>query len=1094
MTARFSITRHSSCGCDEPVGREVPGWRHTSVVVARKETALNLTSKRARVPVAVLGSAAVVISGGLIATPATAAGETLGLGPTTNSVTITNADPGAHVNNAGITYGVKVTGAPSADADPLRLQVLTGPTGGMVWNQRVAANGTPIANAAAVQIQSAVPADVTASGTVNTKTLTLSAAANTPSANLNNRIIRIGSGAAAQYAVVTAGGATTTLTLDRVLTATVTAGTNVFDMGPSSAANFLPANVETSVPVVGYTTSSADNVYLGASKAGTYTVRFFKDRNGDENYGAAQDDATPTLTLNVKDVIAETASTSDDLVFTVSAPTSVDVGQAVTASTTTSLTTSDTRGTSGSPAVGVLGQRIAERINIRFNGAGIVNSDASPTFNGTAFLRTSAATSAAGTLTSTPSLAFTGGPYAPSGQAASTNVVDNLVTGLALAAGAGQTDDVKVTATTGATKLRVGVGSVVYTATATVSSGSKSGKTVVFTVTAGSGTTLADLTANGSAVPSDGKVSATTDADGVAKLTVVSTKTANTNAYTVSARSGGQDADAGTNGGTQNIAAVYETPAATTVTAGGNVAAVIGGKVTVTGKVADQFGVGFKPAATPQATLDVDTNSTTFAATTYSRVADIAANGTFSYELDDTGNTSARTDTYRWTVGGADSGTATQVRWLANVTASSVTLNSLGDGVTSYTTFPPASTVTALKVADDDAANESTLVATIKDGTGAVLPFANFTLTGSSGVYFIDKDGKAQTTLSARTDDTGIISPNESTDGVKVVFTKTGDTTITVTAGSASATTGTFKVAQAVSDPYEVTVNDVTTEPGENATISGKVEDAFGNPLPGVTVNLSLPDAEFGAISTSTTPTTNTLGRFTAIFTSGSSDTGLVKYRAAITTNPNPPIAGKILIGGVDTGLTYTAGDESADGSITVKRITLAFTAEASRVGPGPVDVGGSGATPGATLDIYAKRTGTTDEYEIVKSVTADSEGDFGAAITIVRSNSFYAKMGTTESEKVTSTVYSKVVLTATALGGGKVLLKADGNPNQAARMSFYHFTGGELVKIKTVTTSAKGFGSTVWITSKGNNKTVRAYYVATGTRAAFAAAEVDVK
>src|SRR3712207_2165287 len=73
--------------------------------VARKESALNLTSKRARGPVAVRGSAAVVVSGGLIATPASAAGETLNFGPAAATATIVNVDPGAHANNAGLAYG-----------------------------------------------------------------------------------------------------------------------------------------------------------------------------------------------------------------------------------------------------------------------------------------------------------------------------------------------------------------------------------------------------------------------------------------------------------------------------------------------------------------------------------------------------------------------------------------------------------------------------------------------------------------------------------------------------------------------------------------------------------------------------------------------------------------------------------------------------------------------------------------------------------------------------------------------------------------------------------------------------------------------------
>ncbi len=280
---------------------------------------------------------------------------------------------------------------------------------------------------------------------------------------------------------------------------------------------------------------STDNIYLQSTAPGTYTLQLFQDHNGDGTYQSGQDDATPTFTLNVLDVNAATATTSDDFTPALSVPSSVDIGRKVRATIAPSgLTTIDTRGVSG--GVSVLGASIAGALVVNENGAGVVNDSGAPTFDGTNFVRTpGAAPTGAGTVISTPKLNLA----APiSYTTASTTVHDNGATNLALATATGQDANVAVSGAN--VSVRPGTGSVTYTATATGAGAAKiAGATVWFTLTGTSGITLADLTANGAAVPATGEVSAVTNASGVATLVVASAKTANRNAYTVSAATNG---------------------------------------------------------------------------------------------------------------------------------------------------------------------------------------------------------------------------------------------------------------------------------------------------------------------------------------------------------------------------------------------------------------------------------------------------------------------------------------------------------------------------------------------------------------------------
>ena len=101
---------------------------------------------------------------------------------------------------------------------------------------------------------------------------------------------------------------------------------------------------------------------------------------------------------------------------------------------------------------------------------------------------------------------------------------------------------------------------------------------------------MTDLTANGAAVPSTGEVSAVTDANGVATLTVTSTKKVNGNAYSVDATTNGQ-------AGTQ-IVATYQTaaPSSFKVTSTSAWRAPPAtGAAQLKGQLLDQYGSAYAP-------------------------------------------------------------------------------------------------------------------------------------------------------------------------------------------------------------------------------------------------------------------------------------------------------------------------------------------------------------------------------------------------------------------------------------------------------------------------------------------------------------------
>ena len=949
---------------------------------------MNLKSKKARVPLAGCTLAALA-SGGLMATSASAVGETLTFSPAAASATISTLSG----TNRALSYGFRAAGTAAVGAvgAPVRVAVLTGPA----------------ALDVAIEDANAVP------GT---------------------------------FGAVAVGSSST--------------------------------------DAEGETYTAASRIYVAAGTAGTYTLRAYKDSNDNGIYEPALDDSTPVMTVNAK---------APDDSLALAAPGSVDAGTtAVRAAITTDLTTSDIRG--GAAGSEVLGTAIAAALNVDIvdNGAGGTGVEGHNGANtpvnyagGTFFTFLSSGVGGVDPLTQgattphtlTSQLQVTTGSVNV-GTADTTTVTTNGVTAVAITPEPGQEKNVALTGPA-TYSVRAGFDQVKFMIAATIPVGTKAGKTVNVTFTE---TPITALQVNGKAlVPNTpggntSTVPMTTDADGMVAFTVDSSLTANGEGYTVAAASGTVS---------DTVAVNYAGPAVTTLTTSGNLAATIGGSVTLGGQVLDQWGQGYVPSGSPQATLQIDKSAGSFVTADESHSVDITANGNFTYTYADTGNTTARTDAYRWTVGGQNS-PSSQIRWVTNVVPAKATITGLG----STTAFPvPAAADFA--VSDHDTVNATTITGTVQQADNSVLPFGEFSLSGTEGVYFLNAAGKAVTSLAARANEAGQISANGSTNGVQVFFTKAGeDTEITLTVGTtAAAKTGTFTVNQPT-EAWKVTLNELTVAPGENGTISGRVEDAFGNAVPGVTVDLSLEGADFGVISSSPFPQTNSQGRFSALFVSGSTDSGTVQVVAEINGGTPATVAAGTV---TTTGVAYQAGVNRAEQDITVKPVNpVTIVSPASRVGPGAVEISGVG-NPGAPVDIYVKRTGTTDDFRLLQTVAVDAEGEWGAEFPIVRSATIYARQGTVQSAQKTITVFSSVTISATALGNGRVQLRADGNPNQATNLSFYTFDGGVLRKIVTKTTSASGYAEHVATLSKGAH-VFRAYYVATGTRSAFAQKTITVK
>jgi hypothetical protein len=353
------------------------------------------------------------------------------------------------------------------------------------------------------------------------------------------------------------------------------------------------------------------------------------------------------------------------------------------------------------------------------------------------------------------------------------------------------------------------------------------------------------------------------------------------------------------------------------------------------------------------------------------------------------------------------------------------------------------------------------------------------TLTGSDGVWFSDASNGAdlQETIDVVSDSSGQF------DGAFAVFTKSGHATITATSGTATEEVDVTTADPDHTDaPFKVIAIDAEGTPGSTLVVTGKLTDFFGNGVPDATIDLSTGSSTVGSLS-DTSPDTNSEGVWSTTFISGANQSGEVPLTATIhgqSENEEPDDFWTDDDGPGLTGLPEH-GEYTDSATITIEEEVVTLEATPVVVGGGKAFASGV-ARANSTVEVYVKPVGA-DSFALFDVIKANEEGEFGTSKNIVRSTLWLAKMGSISSTVELSSVQSKVTIGTRALGDGKVVLAADGQPNAKANLRFYLVgSDGKLKLIRVIGANAKGYGSFIWKTKPGTKK-IRVYYQAPGTR-----------
>ena len=862
----------------------------------------------------------------------------------------------------------------------------------------------------------------------------------------------------------------TNVTVQEPLTLDHAVGSAIFKVLPTDVA-FAPVTVGTSRKIVNFNnTDNADNVFLAATTPGTYTLQLFKDRNDNGHYDSTQDDATPVFTLNVKDIYGG-GDTSDDLSPSLNVVAATDAGQLITPMVTTGLTLVDTRGNDNS-SQGVLGDKLTGISEFKFTG-GFAAGDggySAASFNGTSLYQASGVAST-GTETTTFRIGGTGGLTRVGTTVISASTVgDPLAEDVTNVAGSVK-DDAGTNART--VHIKPGTAAVTYTEVAkTAGHVVVPGARVYFTLA--SGTNSPGLTADGTLVSSTSSTkvySATTDANGVATLVVTSDTTTNGTTYTVNAASGGQV-------GSQ-LSAAYETPAATSIDNTNTQSSLLvtpGTSATLTGRLLDQFDGAYTPSGT--APLQVAVRMPAGSGTTVGNAAFTGSNFSYTYTPSTTpvAGTSTSWDFY---YNSAIDGTDSAINWTSTTSPTSVTI-----------TAPLATATPTQQKGTLSPVAGTNVTGMVQDSTNGAMPYKLVTLTGSEGVYF----STVASPTTAATDDLAttitVASNGAGVYNAYAFFAKAGSATVTVTSGTATKPV-TVTVTQAA-DAYKVLAMDSTVGPGESSVVSGTVVNAWGFPVSGAVVNLSLGSSTVAALGAASV-TTGADGIWSTTITGASSGDGDAVLTATLNTQTANAVAQTDWLD--NAGLTIAAGTFQDTAKITVdpninKTVLMA---PATRVGAGKVTVYGK-AKPGASVEIFAKVAYTSLPYALVGVATANSAGDWSDDEYVTTSTTFYAKTSVSSSSTVTvavkgATPAASARVSAKVMGKGVVKLSVNGMPNRKGTITVY--VNGS--KAKSMASNSAGDGTVSIKTSKGR-KTFKVVFSTSGCTAGTAAVVVTVK
>ena len=341
-----------------------------------------------------------------------------------------------------------------------------------------------------------------------------------------------------------------------------------------------------------------------------------------------------------------------------------------------------------------------------------------------------------------------------------------------------------------------------------------------------------------------------------------------------------------------------------------NTTSAVGGTVTRSYKVADQFGAAPANGAVVVTATSTGTRVTTAATWSYQvPVVDGVATVAIADNGVGTGSEAVTLKTYPVLVGGglgaehdSNTYTITYAATAADVTPSAVTAVVSHDGIddTATNDQPVALEPDALVNHDARASNGVaapaydtnnvdtnspangvdtglTLTGTVSNATGGVIPGALVTITGTGVGFKFTTTGTSlaiygRDSITVRTGAAGTYS-------VEVYGGTGGLKTLSVTAGAATASdTVTFAAGGAVS-AFTLTTPGAS-EPGKTVDVFINLTDAYGNPVQGATVTLSSTGPGY---LLNTTGTTLATGKYSTKLLVGSNDSGTAVISATVT-------------------------------------------------------------------------------------------------------------------------------------------------------------------------------------------------------------------
>lgn len=500
--------------------------------------------------------------------------------------------------------------------------------------------------------------------------------------------------------------------------------------------------------------------------------------------------------------------------------------------------------------------------------------------------------------------------------------------------------------------------SVVFTETLKNNGVPVSGAIVTFTATAaklGGQTLLSNL-------PSG---SGTTDANGVATFTVDDPNAVDGDAVQVSASVGNVPAGSASASWKAPVAsALAVTPVVQSVTKGGS--------VSVTAQVTDQFGVGFPGANVLNYTVS-GRNAKSGQVTT-----DATGSATIAYT--DAGTNPLATQD---AIGVSDitnpfNGSATVFYLTGSSTAASVVVDSSGLGITDGTCnasgHTPATNVAL------GATTEVCVLVKNSNSPAEVLAGKSVTITVSNGQ--VAKHGGLTTTSTS--------SVTVTTDGAGIAFadvtsTKSGAQTVTATVDSATGSSTVTYQTPAAAQARNIKIAPTTTNvaSGAQQKFTATVTDAFGNPVPNVSV-----------LFTQSGPG-NIGGQSSATLTTDPSGNAAVTVSTLSTDSGSGSVVGSIVLGagGSQCGALANAGAPPAAtaGNCTA---TATYTVAKSIV-PASLAIQVAGAHKVGSQELIAASVTNSDGSpavnQLVRFTVSGANSASGSGVTTAKGVAFIA-------------------------------------------------------------------------------------------------------